>query len=76
MFFDSLKKLLWTKSRAFSLSDRATQVLSRAEAEGSQVIRTVRQGAHVIVLQNQKGVTVHLWSNDDVEEYGRNKKWI
>lgn len=75
MFAELIKKF-FAEPKAFVLSNRAMQVLKRAEAEGFQIARQVQQGAHVIILENETGGKSHLWSSDDVEEYGRNRKWI
>jgi hypothetical protein len=63
-------------SKSILLSDSAQRVLREAEARNYQVTRSTRQGPEAIVLQRGGEGAVHLWSNEDVIEYGRSRGWI
>ena len=60
----------------FVLSESAKSVLVAAQAQGYQVSEDTRQGTPAIVLTKDGVGKVHFWSNDDIVEYGRNKKLL
>ena len=62
--------------KSIQLNLAAERVLKEAEARGYQVTRSKRQGVEAVVLEGGNEASVHLWSNQDIIDYGKGKKWI
>jgi hypothetical protein len=73
---DAISRLWRSGHKGIVLSPVAERVLQEAQARGYQISRTTRQGAEAIVLRAGNQGLVHLWSNDDVLEFGRSQNWI
>jgi hypothetical protein len=70
-----LRNLFKGSRGGIELSEAAKRVLQEAERHGYQVGTSERQGVQAIVLQ-RGGMTVHLWSNDDVMSFARSENWM
>jgi len=64
-----------SETQTFSLSPAAQQVLNGARAKGYKVSTTTRQGTDVVIIEGTGG-TIHLWSSDDIVEFGRSKNLL
>jgi hypothetical protein len=74
---------IWAKLRAvagapatIALSQAAQQVLTAAVAQGYTISEDTRQGSPAIVLERDGTGKVHLWSSEDVVEFGKSKNLI
>jgi hypothetical protein len=75
---------LWTKlvqavnrpPAKFALTNDAQRVLAEASARGYRVAEEIRQGSAVVMLEKEGSGSIHLWSSDDIVEFGRSKNWI
>ena len=59
-----------------ALTEGAKQVLALAKTHGYQVSEDASQGSPAIVLEKDGAGKVHLWSGEDILEFGRVRKWI
>ena len=73
--WDKLVRTIHRPPAKFLLTDDARRVLAQAEARGYRVVVEIRQGSPAMVLKKEDASLIHLWSSDDIIEYGRHMNW-